>query len=172
MKEMEKVHAELAEYRKKAEEYLNSWKRTAADFENYKKRREKEDRELLQFAQEVTVVKMLPTLESLENALKHAPRDEQYKVWSDGVLKIVQQLEKTLLEMGIEKIKSVGEKFNHECHEAVEMVEGGESGKIIEEVQAGYKLNGKVIRPAKVKGSKGEPHHPQPSGILGIYQGN
>jgi len=170
--EQDKLNKELEEYKRKAEDYLNSWKRTAADFENFKKRQEKESRELVQFAQEVTVVKMLPTLEALEQALRHAPVDEKFATWSQGVIKIVQQLEKVLLEMGIEKIKSVGEKFNHELHEAVEMVEGGESGKIIEEVQAGYKLNGKVIRPAKVKVSKGEPHHPQPSGILGIYQGN
>src|SRR3989338_6228308 len=151
MKEMEKVHAELAEYRKKAEEYLNSWKRTAADFENYKKRREKEDRELLQFAQEITVVKMLPTLESLENGLKHAPQDEKYQVWSEGVIKVVKQLEKVLLEMGVQKIKTVGEKFDPGLHEAVEVVDSdAESGTIAEEIQAGYKLNNKIIRPAKV----------------------
>jgi len=143
---------ELEDYKQKAEEYLNNWKRTAADFENYKKRREKENQELLQFAQEITVVKMLPTLESLEQALRGAPQDEKFQSWSEGVLKIVQQLEKVLLEMGIEKIKTVGEKFDFQHHEAVEMVDGeGESGKIIEEVQAGYKLNNRVIRPAKVK---------------------
>lgn len=149
--EQDKLKSELDEYKKKSEDYLNSWKRTAADFENYKKRQDREAKELVQFAQEVTVVKMLPTLEALEQALRQAPQDEKFKTWSEGVIKIVQQLEKVLLEMGIEKIKSVGEKFNHELHEAVEMVEGGESGKILEEVQAGYKLNGKVIRPAKVK---------------------
>ena len=150
--EMTNLEGELTQYKQKAEDYLNNWKRTAADFENYKKRQEKENRELLQFAQEVTVVKMLPTLESLEQALRNAPQDEGFQNWSEGVLKIVQQLEKTLLEMGIEKIKTVGEKFDFSLHEAVEMVEGGgESGTIVEEIQSGYKLNNKVIRPAKVK---------------------
>ena len=152
--EQDPLQKELAEYKKKADDYLNSWKRTAADFENYKKRQEREAKELIQFAREVTVVKMLPTLEALEQALRHSPQDDKFKIWSEGVIKIVHQLEKVLLEMGIEKIKSLGEKFNHELHEAVEMVDGGESGKIIEEVQAGYKLNGKVIRPAKVKVAK------------------
>ena len=144
---------ELEEYKQKTEQYLNNWKRTAADFENYKKRQEKENRELIQFAQEVTVVKILPTLESLEQALKTSPPDERFQNWSQGVLKIVQQLEKTLLEMGVEKIKTAGEKFNYELHEAVEMVDGTdqESGTITEEIQSGYKLNNKVIRPAKVK---------------------
>ncbi|TSA44892.1 nucleotide exchange factor GrpE [bacterium] len=150
-----KLNIELDEFKKKADDYLNSWKRTAADFENYKKRREKEDRELLQFAQEVTVVKMLPTLESLEQALKLAPRDEEYQKWSEGVLKIVQQLEKVLLEMGVEKIKTVGEKFDPGQHEAVETIKSEkEPGIIIEEIQTGYLLNGKVIRPAKVRVAK------------------
>ncbi|OGE84105.1 MAG: nucleotide exchange factor GrpE [Candidatus Doudnabacteria bacterium RIFCSPHIGHO2_01_FULL_49_9] len=145
---------ELEEYKAKAEQYLDNWKRTAADFENYKKRRDKEGSELIQFAREITVVKMLPTLESLEQALKNAPDDEQFQTWSEGVIKIVQQLEKILLEMGVEKIKTVGEKFDFQLHEAVEMIDppaGEESGTIIEEIQGGYKLNNKIIRPAKVK---------------------
>ncbi len=150
-----KMQEELSEFQLKAEEYLNSWKRTAADFENYKKRREKEDQELLQFAQEVTVVKMLPTLESLEQALKLAPQNEEFQTWSIGVIKIVQQLEQVLLDMGVEKIKTVGEKFNPRYHEAVETVEAPEeSGTIVEDVQVGYKLREKIIRPAKVKVSK------------------
>lgn len=152
MQDQEDLNKELTEYKEKADEYLNAWKRTAADFENYKKRREKEDRELLQFAQEITVVKMLPTLESLENGLKHAPQDEKYQVWSEGVIKVVKQLEKVLLEMGVQKIKTVGEKFDPGLHEAVEVVDSdAESGAIAEEIQAGYKLNNKIIRPAKVK---------------------
>lgn len=149
---MDELHKELEEFKRKAEDYLNNWKRTAADFENYKKRRDKENQELIQFAQEVTVVKILPTLESLEQALKNAPQDDKFQTWSQGVIKVVQQLEKVLLEMGIEKIKTVGQKFDFQLHEAVEMVEDeGNSGMIVEEVQSGYKLNSKVIRPAKVK---------------------
>jgi molecular chaperone GrpE len=155
--ELQQLQKDLEEYKQKSDEYLNSWKRMAADFENYKKRREKEDQELLQFAQEVTVVKILPTLESLEQALVHSPKDERYQLWSEGVVKIVQQLEKVLLEMGVEKIKSVGEKFDPRFHEAIEHLEADrEAGTIIEEIQSGYKLNDKVIRPSKVKVAKGK----------------
>ena len=64
----------------------------------------------------------------------------------------MQQLEKVLLEMGVQKIKTIGEKFDPGIHEAIELVEGeGESGTIVEEMQSGYKLNNKLIRPAKVK---------------------
>lgn len=150
--EILKLNQELAEFKQKAEDYLNSWKRTAADFENYKKRQEREGRELMQFAQEITVVKMLPILESLEQALKQAPQEEKFKSWSEGVIKVVQQLEQTLLHLGIEKIKTIGEKFDPHIHEAVESVESDkEAGTILEEIQTGYKLNDKVIRPAKVK---------------------
>lgn len=153
--QISKLESELSEYRQKAEDYLNSWKRTAADFENYKKRQEKEARELVRFAQEVTVVRILPTLESLEQALKTAPDDEKFKSWSEGVIRIVQQLEQTLLHMGIEKIKTVGEKFDPAIHEAVEQVVADQAaGIIVEEVQSGYKLNEKVIRPAKVRVAK------------------
>ena len=65
------------------------------------------------------------------------------------------ELDKVLKELGVEKIKTVGEKFDHSLHEAVEMKEGeGNSGEIFEEVAAGFKINGKVIRPAKVRVAK------------------
>lgn len=156
LEEMENLKKELVEYQQKAEDYLNSWKRTAADFENYKKRREKEDAQVMQFVQEVTVIKILPLLESLEQALKQIPQDERFKNWSEGVIKIVRQLEQTLLHMGVEKIKTVGEPFDPAIHEAVEQVEAEntESGRIVAEIQAGYKLNNRVIRAAKVKVAK------------------
>ena len=150
--ESNNLNTEAEDYKQKADEYLNNWKRMAADFENYKKRKDKENQELVQFAQEITVVKMLSTLASLEQALRGAPQDEKFQSWSQGVLKIVQQLEKVLLEMGVQKIKTIGEKFDPGIHEAIELVEGeGESGTIVEEMQSGYKLNNKLIRPAKVK---------------------
>lgn len=152
---IDKFKSELSEYKQKADDYLNSWKRVAADFENYKKRKEVESADLIHFAKEVTVVKMLPTLESLEEALKHSPEDERFKEWSEGVVKIVQQLEKVLLEMGVEKIEAEGAQFDHSLHEAVEEVESNEEeGVVVEEVQKGYKLNDKVIRPAKVRVAK------------------
>jgi len=153
--ELDKLKKELEEFKKKADDYLNSWKRTAADYENYKKRKEGESAELIHFAKEVTIVKILPTLESLEEALKHAPEDKQFQEWSDGAVKIVQQLEKVLLELGIEKIEAEGQKFDHSLHEAVEEVHAdAEDGIVLEEVQKGYKLNDKVIRHAKVKVAK------------------
>lgn len=132
------------------EEMTNNWKRAVADLDNYKKRKESETREVLEYAKEMTVMRLMPSLQSLEQVLHYAPTDEKYKDWLQGLKATIQQLEKTMEELGVLKIKTVGEKFDPTRHEAVEEVEGGESGQIAKEIQPGFLLNGKVIVPAKV----------------------
>lgn len=132
------------------EELLNNWKRTAAEFENYKKRKQQESALLLEAAKEMAAIRLLPSLQSLEQVLHFAPEDEKYKDWINGLKATILQLEKTMEEMGLKKIKSVGEMFNHDLHEAVSEIESDEAGKVIEEVQPGFTLNDKVILPAKV----------------------
>ncbi|OGE88986.1 MAG: nucleotide exchange factor GrpE [Candidatus Doudnabacteria bacterium RIFCSPLOWO2_02_FULL_49_13] len=126
-----------------------NWKRTAADFENYKKRKEAETREVLEFAKQVTVMKLMPTLQSLEQVLTYAPKDDKYKDWLTGLRATIQQLEKTMEELGVVKIKTVGEPFDPTHHEAVEETPG-DVGKVLKELQPGFMLNGAVIIPAKV----------------------
>ncbi|HVY68247.1 MAG TPA: nucleotide exchange factor GrpE [Patescibacteria group bacterium] len=139
---------------------MNGWKRTAADFENYKRRKETENRELVEFAREVTVAKLLPTLDSLEQALRHLPAADdpefagKYRNWQAGVTGIVGQLDKTLAELGVRKIEAVGKKFDPNFHEAVREVEGEQDQMVVEELQTGFELNGKVIRPSQVVISK------------------
>jgi molecular chaperone GrpE len=145
----------------------NNWKRALADFENYKRRKEGENKELVEFAREVTVAKLLPTLDSLEQALRHMPKisDElqvtsdrfasDYKNWQTGVNGIVIQLDKALEELGVRKIESLGKKFNPHLHEAVREVESeADDGVVVDELQTGFELNGKVIRPSQVVISK------------------
>ena len=146
---------------------MSGWKRAAADFENYKKQKERENKELLEFAKEVTVVKLLPTIDSLEQALRHLPQmnheagnmnhefEKQYQNWQTGVNGIVMQLDKVLAELGVKKIQAIGKKFDPHFHEAVKEVEGEQDdGIIIDELQSGFELNGKVIRPSQVIISK------------------
>ena len=128
----------------------NKWKRAVADFENYKKRKETETREVLEFAKEMTVMRLMPSLQSLEQVLLYAPEDEKYKDWIAGLRATIVQLEKTMEELGVVKIKTVGEKFDPLLHEAVEEAVGQTAGQIAKELQAGFLLNGKVIIPAKV----------------------
>lgn len=159
--EIEKLQASLAQAQ-------DGWKRAMADFENYKRRKENENKELIEFAREVAVVKLLPTLDALGQALKHVPEYNQsvdsnqqtdfakaYKNWQSGVGGIVVQLDKTLAELGVKKIEAVGKKFDPNFHEALREVETeGESGMVVEELQTGFELNGKVVRPSQVVISK------------------
>ena len=160
--------ADLAKLQEDLENAMDNWKRTAADFENYKKRKEAENKELIEFAREVTVAKLLPALDSLEQALRHMPEymnhgtgsmnqgfEKQYENWMVGINGILSQLDKTLSEMGVKKIEAVGKKFDPHFHEAVREVESeADDGTIIEELQSGFELNGKVIRPSQVTISK------------------
>lgn len=143
----------IEELKAKNEELLNNWKRTAADFENYKKRKDQEGPELLGFAKEMAVMRLMPSLQSLEQVLKYAPEDEKYKDWVAGLKATIIQLEKAMEELGVVKIKTVGEKFDPTHHEAVEEVES-EPGIVAKEIQPGFTLNGKVIVPAKVSVGK------------------
>jgi len=167
---------------------MNGWKRTAADFENYKKRKEAENKELLEFAKEVTVTKLLPTIDSLEQALRHLPqypspqssraREEEgsssplmgedsrradedendfskkYQSWQQGINVLLKQLDKTLEELGVKKIEAIGKKFDPYKHEAVRQVNGEEDDVVVDELQTGFELNGKVLRPSQVVISK------------------
>ncbi len=146
----------------------NNWKRAVADFENYKRRKEAENKELVEFAREVTVAKLLPTLDSLEQALRHMPEvnllakesaNQQflklYQNWQSGINGIVSQLDKVLAELGVNKIEAVGKKFDPHIHEAVkEVVAEQDDGMVVDELQSGFILNGKVIRPSQVIISK------------------
>lgn len=160
------LQQQLLDARAEAERNLNGWKRSEADFQNYQKRKEGENKELVDFAREVAVAKLLPSLDSLEQALKHAPETSEqwtvnsgqeiqkftddYKQWLTGINGLVKQLDKALEELGVKKIEALGKKFDPNFHEAVREVPGEEDGLVVEEYQTGFELNGKVIRPSQV----------------------
>src|SRR5882724_10356160 len=126
MSDAEDQFNEIQKLRDENKELVENWKRTAADFENYKKRKEIERHELIELSKEITVAKLIPSLESLEQVLIYAPEDEKYKEWLQGLKATISQLEKTMEELGVIKIKTVGEPFDHNMHEAVEEAEGAE----------------------------------------------
>jgi len=147
---------ELELYKKKAEENLDGWKRAKADYLNYKKETEKQFGDFAKFANAALIVEILPVLDNFKESEKHLPKDLQDNEWVKGVLHIKKQIEELLKNLSIESIKTVGEKFNPEFHEAVESVEvkDKKSGEIMEEVKPGYKMHDKVIQVAKVKVAK------------------
>jgi molecular chaperone GrpE len=149
----------IQELRAQNEELTNNWKRALADFENYKRRKEVEGRELIEYSNSMVVMRLIPSLQSLEQVLSFAPNDEKYKDWLLGLKATIMQLEKTMEELGVTKIKTAGQPFDPNLHEAVEETESETDG-IVREVQPGFLLNGKLITPAKVvvgkKVNKGE----------------
>lgn len=155
--ELDALEKQLEEEKKKSAEYHDHWKRAMADFQNYKKRQSELFAELVNSAGQEMIMEILPIYDTFTLAVKHIPEDLKDKEWTKGVVQLKNQLEALLKNKGLEEIKSIGEKFNPEFHEAVEMVDSEkQEGEILEEVQKGYKLNGMIIRTAKVKVAKGK----------------
>jgi len=151
-----KLKEKLKKCQKEKQEYLDGWQRAQADLINYKRRQEEQMKEWQKLVNQELIIELLPVLDSLETRnyaeIYAEPRGKEL---FEGINKIKEQLLVVLKKHGLEEIKSVGEKFNPEFHEAVESVESDEEeGIIVEEIQKGYTLNGKVIRVAKVKVTK------------------
>lgn len=128
--------------------------RSAADFDNAKKRFAKEREQFFKFALEGIIFEILPVLDNFERALLHLDEDsEQLRPIRQGFELIYRQLLSRLEERGLKQMKTIGQKFDPHIHEAVEHVacENKEEGTILEEVLTGYELCGKLIRHPKVK---------------------
>ncbi len=138
---------------RKCAEYLAGWKRAQADYLNLQKTTEREKAEWIKFANQGLLTELLPIYDHLKLAMKHVPEEKKKESWVVGVENIKNQFGKFLADNGVEEIKTVGEDFNPEEHEAV-AAENAKSeehkGKIKEELRGGYKLHGKVLYPARV----------------------
>ncbi|MFH1597523.1 MAG: nucleotide exchange factor GrpE [Patescibacteria group bacterium] len=153
-KQEEEKHPEEIEILKtKMAEYLDGWKRAKADYLNQKKETEAQLKDTVMFANASLIFELLPVMDNFDRAMSHVAKKDKDTDWVKGVVQIQKQLEDILKIEGVERIKTVGEKFNPEVHEAITMEDKKEeeSGIISEEMEAGYKLNEKVLRPAKVK---------------------
>jgi|SRR5574344_92078 molecular chaperone GrpE len=143
---MEQLQAQLDEMKDK---YL----RSVAEFDNYRKRTLKEKAELILNGGEKTITAILPVLDDMERAIANGEKTEDPAVLKEGMQIIHNKFMKTLEGMGVTKINTDNTDFDTDIHEAIAMVPGmgdDKKGKIIDCVQAGYKLNDKVIRHAKV----------------------
>ncbi len=150
---LDEVKRQLEECEKKAAEYLAGWQRERADFLNYKKEEMERIGELIGYSREEMILRILPILDNFDVIEKKLPENLKNDNNVKGVLQIKKQLLDFLKANGVEEIKSVGEKIDLNFHEAVEQVENEDkkSGEILEEIQKGYKINGRLLRPAKVK---------------------
>src|SRR2546421_10857403 len=144
--------AELEALRAEAQETFARYQRLAADFENYKRRTRQELADRTQYANEELVFKLLPILDSFRRALEHAPEGIDAN-WFNGIKLIARQFEDTLQAQGVSQIPAVGEKFDPAQHEAIasEETDEHEEGTVVEELQPGYRLHNRVLRPTLVK---------------------
>jgi len=161
---IEDLKKKLEECEKQKREYLASWQRERADFLNHKREEMERVGELLKYANETFILKILTILDNFEIVEQKLPenlkKDENIK----GLLMTKSQILDFLKAQGVEAIKSIGEKFDPNFHEAIGEAETKGNGSvssplekpgiIIEEIQKGYKINGRLLRPAKVKVTK------------------
>ncbi len=145
----------LAEEEAKAESYLANWQRAQADLINYKRRTEQEKEEISKFANSILVLNLLPIIDDLERAFVSIPPRLAKLSWIDGIRFIERKLRTSLEAQGLSQIKALGEPFNPHLHEAVRQ-DKGEEGIVVEEVQKGYQLHDRIIRPAMVVVGNGE----------------
>ncbi len=152
----DKKTAELDECKSKCEEYLNGWKRAKADFINYKKEEFERSQELMRYAKESFLESILPMVDNLCLVQKQMPKELQDDPNVKGLLMVKIQLEDFLKSQGVEAIDAIGKIFDPAVHEIIQGIEaeGKEPGIIVEEVEKGYTINGRLLRPAKVKVAK------------------
>ena len=135
------------------EELKDKYLRAVAEFDNYKKRTQKEKTELILNGGEKTIVAILPILDDMERAAASAEKTDDIKALEEGWELIFKKLKKILESMGVKEIETKDADFNVDFHEAIAMVPGmgdDKKGKVIDCVQTGYSMNDKVIRHAKV----------------------
>jgi molecular chaperone GrpE len=151
--ELEAIKAQLDEKSSKCEEYFSMLQRTAAEFDNYKKRTVKEKEALYSDAVCDVVVSFLPVIDSIERALQLCSGKENEQSINEGIGLVDRQIKDVLKKLGVEEIKSVGETFDPNIHNAVMHVEDEAYGHnvIVEEFQKGYIYKERVIRHSMVK---------------------
>ncbi|HSX17431.1 MAG TPA: nucleotide exchange factor GrpE [Patescibacteria group bacterium] len=140
------------DYEQQIAELTAALQRERADAMNIRRNHDSQISGLRDAAKAGVVRQLLPVIDNFERALKHVPADLEGNDYVKGIQGIVKQFEKTLADLGVERIKTVGEPFDPNLHEAVSMEEGeGDQEIVSEELQSGYKLGSDVIRHAMVR---------------------
>ncbi len=145
--ELEKKILELTEQLAKASEVAS---RAQAELQNAKMRLEREAQDIRKFAAEAVLVRFLPTIDNLQRALKSLPKDLESNAWVKGIVALEQEFLKQVGEMGLRRFESLGQPIDSARHEVL-MQAAGKEGTVVEVLEDGYELHGKIVRPAKVK---------------------
>lgn len=151
--DIEAMQSELERLRTDVEDTHERYLRTLADFDNFRRRQREETSRLTGVAREELICKLLPIMDNFERTLRASEEQHSYESLVEGVSLTLRQLNDMLRSQGVEPIEAKGEEFNPELHEAVMRVESDEypDNTVVDELEKGYTLNGKVLRPARVR---------------------
>ncbi len=152
------LEQQLEQEKARSQEYLDNWKRTAAEFANYKRRAEKEKGEFTQFANSVLLGKLLDVMDGFDAAFRAIPERYRSEPWVEGIRLVEQKLQRVLESEGVKPIEAQGKDFDPNYHEAMfyEPTPGAPEGQVTGEFQRGYMIGDRVLRPTRVKVAKGE----------------
>lgn len=152
---VEEVEVQTTEAKLEAEvaELTNRLLRAQADYDNFRRRSREEKEAAAKYRSQTVIEALLPVIDNFERALLVKPEAEEAKSLLQGMEMVYRQFQDTLKNEGVEVIKTVGEAFDPHVHQAVMQVEEAEfeSGHVVEELQKGYKLKDRILRPAMVK---------------------
>jgi molecular chaperone GrpE len=144
---------ELEELRKQADEHYQRFLRAQADFDNFRRRSRQEKEEFAKYASSKLIEQLLPVVDNFDRALASSKDSKDFESLAKGVDMIWRQMNQVLEQEGLKTMETVGKAFDPELHQAIMQVESEEFGEgiVVEEVQKGYILKDKVLRPAMVK---------------------
>lgn len=160
LEQLQEAERELALARERADQNLNNWQRAAADFSNYRRRMDDERAATAQFANAILLSRLLAVLDDYDRALDNVPPDT-HDAWVEGIRLVERKLRGLLESEGVTPIEAVGKLFDPNLHEAVVHEDTTEypDNTVIDEVQRGYLLHDRVLRPALVRVAN-NPAHP------------
>ena len=147
---MAALQAEVAALKEQVHSLTELAARAQADLQNARGRLERDADELRKYAAEGVLKRLLPTVDNFQRAFTHLPEDLKKNEWVKGITAVEQDLLRQLSDMGLEKFSPLGEKMDTARHEVLMTAPGAEN-QVIEVLEDGYLLHGKVLRPAKVK---------------------
>jgi molecular chaperone GrpE len=153
LQDVEAMRQELEQERTRATEYLDGWKRTQADFANYKRRIDRDQAQVYQNAAGSVIKRFIDVVDDLDRALQARPRSGEGEAWANGIELIYRKLLSILEAEGVTQMNAEGQHFDPNYHEAVTQEDSPthESGQIISVVKQGYMLGDRVLRPALVR---------------------
>ena len=150
-KTVEDLRADLEQAQAEATKLREQLLRTAADFDNFRKRTRRDIEDAQRKSVEKVLLEVLPVSDNLERAVQAAQQGGDVGAVVEGVTMVLRFFEDALSRLGVERVPSVGQPFDPSIHEAVQQVESDESpGTVVNELTPGYRMNGKLVRPALV----------------------